>query len=136
MSNLNQNLLNIHRLKSLRAIKAWDQQTLATKAGIDRSIISRLERGLQQDLRVSVLVGLARALSVSVDSLLLDPPSQYQGATSEGQSQQQLASQEITLSGPLNVLLPDLAELSGEQQMQVAAIIRAYIHNQPQKQPN
>lgn len=63
-------LINVDMLRSLRELRGWDQQALATQADVDRSVISRIERGSQRDLKVSVLVALARALEVPVDRLL------------------------------------------------------------------
>ncbi len=45
--------------------------TLAKRAGISPPVVSRLERGLQDDLDASVLVALARSLAVPVDALLV-----------------------------------------------------------------
>ena len=60
-------------LRMQREAKGWDQRTLARKAGINPSVVSRLERGLQTDLKASVLVALAQALEIPVDTLI---PSQ------------------------------------------------------------
>src|SRR5262245_12483214 len=57
-------ILDTQALRSLREAKGWDQQTLASAAGVDPSVVSRLERGLQVDLKASVLVGLAYALDI------------------------------------------------------------------------
>lgn len=64
--------INIEQLVALRTAKGWDQKQLAEAAGIDRSVISRLERGLQADCRVSILVAIAAALDVPPDVLILD----------------------------------------------------------------
>jgi transcriptional regulator with XRE-family HTH domain len=102
-------------LRSLRAAKGWDQQTLASTAGVDPSVISRLERGLQVDLKASVLVALAHALDVPVDSLIATP---YQhsalGAVAE-----------------LTAAMAALTALSAAHQRQVAALVRAYVSSMP-----
>ncbi|MEP7288847.1 MAG: helix-turn-helix transcriptional regulator [Chloroflexota bacterium] len=64
------NLLNGFKIKTLREQKHWEQQDLARAAGTARSVISRLERGLQNDFKLSVVVAIAMALGVSIDSLL------------------------------------------------------------------
>jgi len=47
------------------------QRELARASGVAASVISRVERGLQADLKVSVLVALSDALRVPVGELLL-----------------------------------------------------------------
>lgn len=101
-------------LRLLRERHGWDQQTLAHHAGIDASVISRLERGLQTDFKVSVLITLARTLSVSLD-ILLDHP----------------AASPPPLIAELELVLPDLARLAPAQQRQVAAILRSYLSTIP-----
>ena len=44
-------ILNVTRIKTLREQKHWDQQDLARNAQVARSVISRLERGLQDDFQ-------------------------------------------------------------------------------------
>jgi transcriptional regulator with XRE-family HTH domain len=44
-------ILDTHTLRTMREAKGWDQATLAREAGVDQSVISRLERGIQGDLR-------------------------------------------------------------------------------------
>ncbi len=57
-------------LRALREGKGWDKQTLAQRADVSPSVVTRLERGSQADLRVSVLLALAQALEVEPASLL------------------------------------------------------------------
>ncbi len=106
-------VLNTQALRALRDVRGWDQQTLAQRAGVDPSVISRLERGLQDDMRVSVLVALARTFQVSTDLLLVDP----------GVSP--------AMSADLSAAVVTLGQLSPAQQHQVAALLRAYMANLP-----
>jgi transcriptional regulator with XRE-family HTH domain len=103
-------------LRSLREARGWDQLTLATMADVDPSVVSRLERGLQQDLKASVLVALARALETPVDVLLM-PSSQHAPAL---------------LVAELTAVITELAALPQAQQRQVAAIVRAYLSAMPE----
>ena len=109
-------VLDTQVLRSLREAKGWDQQTLANAAGIDPSVISRLERGLQIDLRASVLVAVARALAIPVDSILATP--------------YQYASPEFIVE--LTDAVGTLTALSAAQQRQIAALIRAYVLTRPE----
>ncbi len=108
-------VINVQALRSMREAKGWDQLTLARAAGVDPSVISRLERGIQVDFRASVLVALARALQTSVDSLLVTPHEQTQSA--------------VVLE--LAVVYAELAQLPPAQQRQIAAILRAYLSALP-----
>jgi len=63
-------VIDIDKLIALRNAKGWDQKQLAEAAGVDRSVISRLERSLQEDCRLSVLVALARALEAPAETLI------------------------------------------------------------------
>lgn len=57
------------RIRELRRVRGWSQQFLADKAGIDRSIITKYERGTRAlDSRAAVY-SLAQALCVSVADL-------------------------------------------------------------------
>lgn len=107
-------LINAHMLRALRIAKGWNQKQLAHVANVDASIISRLERGIQNDLKVSVLVALATALETSVSNLLIG----------------QVATEQKDVAS-LRALLDKLAELPKEYQEQVAAILRAYISTMP-----
>lgn len=102
-------------LRALREAKGWDQLTLARAAGIDPSVISRLERGIQGDLRASVLIALARALNTSVDSLLAAP---YQPS-------------ESLLTLELATIIAELPQLPDVYQRHVASILRAYMSTLP-----
>jgi transcriptional regulator with XRE-family HTH domain len=102
-------------LRTLRETKGWDQQTFAQHAGVDASVVSRLERGLQTDLKVSVLVRLAQALGVSLDLLVANS-----------------INSRSELIGELEILLPQLQQLSPAHQRQTAAIIRSYLATMPE----
>jgi transcriptional regulator with XRE-family HTH domain len=108
-------MLNAQRLRALRQAKGWDQLTLARTAGVDPSVVSRLERGIQEDLRASVLVSLARALQTSIDSLVVE-------------AQSHLPAQ---LERELLALVSELAELPAAHQHHVAVILRAYLSALP-----
>lgn len=98
-------------LRSLRESRGWNRKTLAMAAGIDPSVISRLERGLQSDLRASVLVALARALSVPVDALIAD----------------RQRDQPSDLVPELTSLIAELGNVSEAEQRQLATILRGYL---------
>jgi transcriptional regulator with XRE-family HTH domain len=112
-------LINVDMLRSLREVRGWDQTTLAAHAGIDRSIISRLERGSQQDLKVSILVALANALESTVDVLVLRPES----ATTDSSS----------LVAELAAVVDSLGPLPPAHQRRVAAILRGYLSVAPEE---
>jgi transcriptional regulator with XRE-family HTH domain len=103
-------------LRSLRESRGWDQLTLATAADVDPSVVSRLERGLQQDLKASILVALARALETPVDALLI---ASAQHAPPP-------------LVAELGAVMTELGALPPLQQRQVAAIVRAYLSAMPE----
>ncbi len=64
------NVVNGKAIINLRKQKGMDQKTLAEKANINASVLSRLERNLQSDFHVSVVVQIADVLEVSVDNLI------------------------------------------------------------------
>ncbi len=107
-------LLNTELLRALREGRGWDQLTLARQAGIDPSVISRLERGLQEDMRASVLLALARTLQTPVDLLLAVPVAPP------------------TLGAELTGAIAALGDLAPAQQRQVAALLRAYVATLPE----
>jgi transcriptional regulator with XRE-family HTH domain len=63
-------IIDGERLRALREARSWDKRTLAQQAGISASVVTRLERGSQADLRVSVLLALARTLEIEPGTLL------------------------------------------------------------------
>jgi transcriptional regulator with XRE-family HTH domain len=65
-------VVNGQKITALRKQKGWDQYELAREAGIAPSVVSRLERDLQADFKISVVTAVANALGVTVDSLLVE----------------------------------------------------------------
>ena len=63
-------ILDNQRITDLRKTKGWEQRDLAHAAKVNPSVISRLERGLQEDFKLSVIFAIASALDVTVDDLL------------------------------------------------------------------
>ena len=59
-------------IRRLRVARELSQEVLAVDAGIDRTYVSRLERGLA-DPTVAVLEKLARALSSNIEELFRPP---------------------------------------------------------------
>jgi transcriptional regulator with XRE-family HTH domain len=112
---MSETLIDVNVLRSLREARGWDQATLAAHAGIDPSVISRLERGLQVDLKASVLASLARALQIPVDALLAAPYRQHPAA----------------LAPELDAAIAQLSALAPAQQRQVAALLQAYLRTLP-----
>ncbi len=113
-------ILDVQTLRSMREAKGWDQRTLARAASIDQSVVSRLERGIQGDLKASVLIGLARAFHTSVDSLL---------APALRQAQSPLVTE-------LSLVVGELAQLPEAQQRHAAAILRGYVSGLPSSKPD
>jgi transcriptional regulator with XRE-family HTH domain len=62
---MNAQALVAHNLRKLRVKRAISQENLAVDAGIDRTYVSRLERGLENPT-VHVLDKIARALDVEI----------------------------------------------------------------------
>lgn len=61
-------------LRRLRVKRALSQEALAVDAGVDRSYVGRIERGVENPT-VETLDRLARALEVPAAELLLVPKS-------------------------------------------------------------
>lgn len=61
-------------LRRLRVKRALSQEALAVDAGVDRSYVGRIERGVENPT-VETLDRLAKALDVSAAELLLVPKS-------------------------------------------------------------
>jgi transcriptional regulator with XRE-family HTH domain len=109
-------VINPQVLRALREARGWDQQTFATTAAVDPSVVSRLERGLQHNLKASVLVALAHALETPVDTLLAGA---HQRATP-------------AFVAELTAILSRVSTLAPAHQRQLAAIVQAYLATMPE----
>ncbi len=59
-------------LRKLRVAKGLSQEALAVDAGIDRTYVSRLERGLENPT-VAVLERVAQALDARLEEFFVEP---------------------------------------------------------------
>jgi transcriptional regulator with XRE-family HTH domain len=59
------------KVKQVRESREWTQETLAAKAGLDRSYIAGIEAGLRNP-STKALSKLARALGVTLSALFED----------------------------------------------------------------
>ncbi len=103
--------LNTSKIIELRTKRQWEQKDLAQQAEVATSVISRLEQGLQADFKISVVAAVARALEVSVDSLLAEP---YQPDTGE-------------IVVELSELMVELSHQPKSIQRQAAGILKGYL---------
>lgn len=103
--------LNRQKLKQLRELRGWDQKHLALCADVDASVISRLERGLQNDVRLSVVIAITQALGVAITDIL----------------DEEFQSLEREFSPALMIALAELNTLSTIHQTHISNIILAYI---------
>lgn len=106
------NLLDGEQIRRVREQLGWKQRQLATRADVDPSIISRLERNLQGDTTLSVVVAIARALNVRIDDLLT-------GREENGQRG--------SLHPDWQAVVAEVNSLPMQQQGQAAAILRGYL---------
>ena len=67
-------------LKKYRKIAGLTQQQLARKAGVDVTLISRLENGQRLNASYPTIVRLARALNLEPEELLPVPPREGDAA--------------------------------------------------------
>lgn len=63
--------INGEKIAALRKQHGLDQLELAKAADVAQSVISRVEREMQGDYKLSVIVSIARVLGVTVDELLV-----------------------------------------------------------------
>ncbi|MCL2075910.1 MAG: helix-turn-helix domain-containing protein [Betaproteobacteria bacterium] len=63
-------------LRHYRSEKNISQEELAHRAGVDRTFVSRLERGIRQPT-ITTLIGLGRALDVSAADLVQATEKEY-----------------------------------------------------------
>lgn len=59
------------RVRQLREAKGWTQETLAGRAGLDRSYVAGIEAGLRNP-STKALAKLARALGATLSELFRD----------------------------------------------------------------
>ena len=100
-------------LRRLREARGLTGRELARAADVDHSVISRLERGVQRDMSVSVLLAVVRILRTPIDSLLATPLHPVQGEQRE-------------LTGELRAEISTLGELPSAYQRHLAGLLRAY----------
>lgn len=67
-------VIDQNALRVLREARGWNQRMLCEVASVDPAVLSRLERGVQDDVSASALVALARALDTPIEALLTPPP--------------------------------------------------------------
>jgi transcriptional regulator with XRE-family HTH domain len=104
-------LINGDKIALLRKEKGWDQRKLAAEAHVDPSVVSRLERNLQDDCMLSIVNRIASVLDVSIDELL---NRGYQPGT-------------VDLDSELQAVISILARQTPIIQQQAAGILRGYI---------
>lgn len=63
-------------LRRYRSERNISQEELAFQAGVDRTFVSRLERGVRQPT-ITTLIGLGQALGVSAADLLRETEARY-----------------------------------------------------------
>ncbi|RYX89449.1 MAG: XRE family transcriptional regulator [Comamonadaceae bacterium] len=63
-------------LRRYRAAAGLSQEELAFRAGVDRTFVSRLERGTRQPT-ITTLLGLGAALGVAAAALMKDVEDEY-----------------------------------------------------------
>jgi len=104
-------LLNSEKIVRLRKQRGWDQKALAKTAGIDQAVVSRIERGIQKDFKLSVVVAIANAFEIEVDDLLND----------------EFKHTIHLLTPELKSAISRLGKASPQIQNRIAAIIESYL---------
>ena len=61
-------------VRKLRVPKGWSQERLALESNVDRTYIGKVERG-SENVTISTLELIAKALEVPVATLLIEPDS-------------------------------------------------------------
>jgi transcriptional regulator with XRE-family HTH domain len=62
------------RLRQFREARDWTQEDLAERSGVNRAVISRVERGEKRRILSDHLLMLARALRIRPEQLVEHPP--------------------------------------------------------------
>ena len=104
-------VLNGEKLAELRRLRGLGQRQLAEIAKVDASVISRLERNLQTDCMVSILMAISSVLGVTTDELL--------------RNSQQTSNQ--SLVPELQAVNNTLSRQPEKTQRQAAGILRGYL---------
>jgi transcriptional regulator with XRE-family HTH domain len=65
-------------LRRHRSEKNISQEELAHRAGVDRTFVSRLERGIRQPT-ITTMIGISQALGVRAADLMRETEEQYLG---------------------------------------------------------
>jgi len=68
------------RVKELREARGLGQYELAERAGVRQATISRIESGARANPSSRTLLGIARALGVSIDQVYQGPAAEQQAA--------------------------------------------------------
>lgn len=107
-------LFNGAHIRERRITRGLTQHALAAQAGVDASVVSRLERGLQDDVHLSVFVALAHVLESPLDDFLAP--------------QHQMARQIYPELVPeLAIVVNELGTLTRSEQQQIAAMLQSYL---------
>lgn len=101
-------MIDPSKIEQFRLNKNWNQLQLAQKAKINPSVISRIERGLQKDCKLSVILAIASALDVRIDDLLT-------------------TRNETEYDVELEAAMQQLVKYPQAKQKQAAAILRGYL---------
>jgi transcriptional regulator with XRE-family HTH domain len=108
-------IINGELLRQLREQKGWSQRDLSVAAHIDPSVVSRLERGLQSDVKLSVVIPIATALEVSIDLLVGQSRSPHPGLIPELESiMQQFDDESIEIQRYAAGILQGLLSVSNK----------------------
>lgn len=104
-------VVNGKKITELREQRGLNQYELAEQAGIAPSVVSRLERDLQGDFKISVLASVAKTLNVRVDDLLVE---EHQAV-------------EPKLQPELSAVMRDLEDHSEQVQRLAAGVLRGLL---------
>ncbi|MEM9955029.1 MAG: helix-turn-helix transcriptional regulator [Chloroflexota bacterium] len=101
-----------NKIAVLRKQKQMDQTELANQAGIAQSVVSRMERNMQVDYKLSVVIAVANALDVGIEDIVENNIH---------------LTQEDKLEPELKSLLRELPSLDGKSQRIIAKTMKTLI---------
>lgn len=61
----------MNKIKKFREEKGWTQEELAKQTGLSRVTISQLENGSKEDIKLTTMQALSKALGVSMEEIFL-----------------------------------------------------------------